>query len=248
MKQSASAGRWRSAGLGHLLGRLGLRDRGRGFMENHIVYAMNWIPPGTFVMGSPAKTKSAAMYRDEGPQHEVTLTRGFWMAEWPCTQALWTRRDGQRQQPLALQSRPMRPVENVSWEEAQDFLQRLNERHPGLRSAPSNRSGVGVRLPRGHDNSNLRQDRCRATTLPKSSIRSPGMAATATWTSSSATASRRISRERTPAPMSWRTKPRTPGGSSICSAIPMNGAATGSASTSAKRSRTRPAHTRATTG
>ena len=28
-------------------------------------------------------------YEDEGPQHEVTIERGFWMFDTPCTQALW---------------------------------------------------------------------------------------------------------------------------------------------------------------
>ena len=26
---------------------------------------------------------------DEGPRHEVTIARGFWLFDTPCTQALW---------------------------------------------------------------------------------------------------------------------------------------------------------------
>ena len=42
-----------------------------------------WIPPGTFMMGSPRRKKSGA--RDE-TQHKVTLTRGFYMGVHPVTQ------------------------------------------------------------------------------------------------------------------------------------------------------------------
>jgi len=42
-----------------------------------------WIPPGSFRMGSRG-------YRfDEEPVHDVKITRGFWMAETPVTQAQW---------------------------------------------------------------------------------------------------------------------------------------------------------------
>ena len=47
---------------------------------------MLWMPPGRFLMGSPADEPER---RDgEGPQHEVRL-QGFFMAQTPVTQAQW---------------------------------------------------------------------------------------------------------------------------------------------------------------
>ena len=106
-----------------------------GFMENNIVYAMYWIPPGRFIMGSPeseAGREDREQYKAyfETP-HEVTLTRGFWMSEWPCTQDLWMAVMGKN--PSHFKD-PWRPVENVSWEDVQEFLQKLNARHTGLQA------------------------------------------------------------------------------------------------------------------
>jgi formylglycine-generating enzyme required for sulfatase activity len=47
----------------------------------------------------------------------------------PCTQALWEAVMGDN--PSRFQS-PERPVEQVSWEEVQEFLRRIEERVPGL--------------------------------------------------------------------------------------------------------------------
>ncbi len=41
------------------------------------------IPPGAFIMGSPASQES--MGRDEGPVHTVELTRPFWMGKYEVT-------------------------------------------------------------------------------------------------------------------------------------------------------------------
>jgi formylglycine-generating enzyme required for sulfatase activity len=78
------------------------------------------------MMGSP--TSEPGRYPDEGPQHEVTLTRGYWLGEAPVAQALWvavmgrnpSRFRGERLDDL------QRPVEHVSWADCQEFLERLN--------------------------------------------------------------------------------------------------------------------------
>lgn len=89
---------------------------------------LRWIPPGSFLMGSPPK--EIGVYRDERPQHEVCLTRGFWLAETPCTQALWQTVTGQQNRSAFQGLR--HPVESVSWEDCQEFLKRLNTRIYGL--------------------------------------------------------------------------------------------------------------------
>ena len=98
-----------------------------GFRLDGVDTRMRWIPPGRFVMGSP-KEEQGRLDR-EGPQHVVTLTRGFWLADTPCTQALWMA--VMDDNPSRFQS-PDRPVEQVSWHDCQSFLKKLGKRVPAL--------------------------------------------------------------------------------------------------------------------
>ncbi len=88
-----------------------------------------WIPPGRFWMGSPSD--EVGRDRDEGPRHLVTLTEGFWLADTPCAQALWQEVMGTN--PSRFRS-TLRPVEQVSWEDCQVFLEKLNQRIEGLQA------------------------------------------------------------------------------------------------------------------
>ena len=100
--------------LGLLL-RLGLGEVTQDF---------RWIAPGSFLMGSPAS--EADRDDDEGPQHAVTISRGFWLANTPCTQALWQFVMGHNPSHFAqAPDAPDRPVESVSWDDVHAFLQRL---------------------------------------------------------------------------------------------------------------------------
>jgi sulfatase modifying factor 1 len=83
--------------------------------------------PGKFVMGSPPGEEGR--WEDEGPAHEVELTQLFWMAETPVTQTLWQATMGSN--PSKFRGAE-RPVEQVSWEDCQQFLLRVNGAHPGL--------------------------------------------------------------------------------------------------------------------
>jgi formylglycine-generating enzyme required for sulfatase activity len=89
---------------------------------------MRFIPPGRFTMGSPPS--EAGRFDAEGPQHEVTLTEGYWLADTPCTQALWQAVMGTN--PSRCRS-PQRPVEQVSWDDVQQLLAKLDAAVPGLR-------------------------------------------------------------------------------------------------------------------
>jgi formylglycine-generating enzyme required for sulfatase activity len=92
-----------------------------------VVQRLRWIPPGRFRMGDDDPESSPVV--NAAPQHEVTITDGFWMFDTPVTQALWsTVRDHNPSQFPGGQ----RPVENVSWQESQEFMQRLSARVPGL--------------------------------------------------------------------------------------------------------------------
>jgi formylglycine-generating enzyme required for sulfatase activity len=94
---------------------------------SRVVQRLRWIAPGTFLMGSPED--EPGRYSDEGPRHQVTIGDGFWLFDTPCTQALWTAVMGAN--PSGFQS-PGRPVEQVSWEDVQGFIARLNGLVPGL--------------------------------------------------------------------------------------------------------------------
>ncbi|WP_211101597.1 formylglycine-generating enzyme family protein [Niveispirillum sp. SYP-B3756] len=98
-----------------------------GFTIAGVTQRMRWMAPGRFRMGSPADEPG----RDdnEGPVHEVTISKGFWLFDTPCTQALWRSVMGNN--PSRFQS-PDRPVEQVSWNEAQGFITRINSMVPGL--------------------------------------------------------------------------------------------------------------------
>jgi formylglycine-generating enzyme required for sulfatase activity len=88
-----------------------------------VVQRMRYIRPGRFIMGSPESEQGR--YDDEGPQHLVTLTEGFWLADTPCTQEFWQTLIPKN--PSRFQS-PRRPVEQVSWEDAHGFLRALESR------------------------------------------------------------------------------------------------------------------------
>jgi formylglycine-generating enzyme required for sulfatase activity len=87
---------------------------------------MRLIPAGEFLMGSPPEEEGR--WDDEGPQHPVRLTESFWLADVPVTQALWQAVMGQN--PSRFQG-PDRPVEQVSWDDAQAFIKKLTSLSPG---------------------------------------------------------------------------------------------------------------------
>jgi len=96
-----------------------------------VMHRMRWIKPGTFMMGSP---ENEARRWDDESLHQVTLTKGFWLAETACTQAAWTAVMGKNPSRFKGDDRP---VERVSWNDCQDFLESANAVLPG----------GGLRLP-----------------------------------------------------------------------------------------------------
>lgn len=85
-----------------------------------ITLNMVWIPAGTFTMGSPHT--EADRYDDER-QHEVTLSRGFWLGQFEVTQELWER---VMRSNISWYKGADRPAENVSWDDSQVFIEKLN--------------------------------------------------------------------------------------------------------------------------
>ncbi|HRD94947.1 MAG TPA: formylglycine-generating enzyme family protein [Rubrivivax sp.] len=98
-----------------------------------------YIEPGTFLMGSTPDERSRledARWRDwaeqtESPHHEVRLTRGYWLADTPCTQWQWEAVTGGRPSQFKdVEDWERRPVESVSWDRVQGFLEVLRRRLP----------------------------------------------------------------------------------------------------------------------
>lgn len=93
---------------------------------------MVWCPPGTFQMGAAAGDADAL--DNEGPAHPVTFAQGFWISRGKVTQDLWLARMGGNPaffaggDCLRFGTDLRRPVDQVSWEDAQEFLGRLNDR------------------------------------------------------------------------------------------------------------------------
>lgn len=92
-----------------------------------VVQRLRYIPPGEFLMGSPAKEYQRA--DDEGPQHQVRISQGFWLADTACTQELWEALMGTNPSHFHAQNKGglQHPVEQVSWHDVQGFLLKLNE-------------------------------------------------------------------------------------------------------------------------
>jgi formylglycine-generating enzyme required for sulfatase activity len=97
--------------------------------EESVKQRFRWIEPGEFLMGSPEEEKGRD--DDEGPQHRVVLTEGLWLADTACTQELWQLVMGQN--PSRFKD-PLRPVEQVSWNDIQGFLKKFMEKVGGVRA------------------------------------------------------------------------------------------------------------------
>lgn len=93
-----------------------------------------WCPPGEFMMG--CRSSEDDNYDGE-ILHKVELTRGFWIAETETTQALWKATMGENSNPSDNQGNEL-PVELVSWEDCQNFIDRIQVHAP---------SGLKFQLP-----------------------------------------------------------------------------------------------------
>ena len=90
------------------------------------------IPGGSFTMGSPAD--ELERQANEGPQHDVTLAP-FFMSAWPITQAQWSAAVLAHPKAIRRNLDPNpsffkgldRPVESVTWNQAEELCLRLAE-------------------------------------------------------------------------------------------------------------------------
>ena len=104
-------------------------DLGKG-----VKLEMVLVPAGKFMMGS-SRSKDYRGWNSYGNkvQHEVTLTKPYYMGRYAVTQEQWEAVMGDN--PSTVKGAAL-PVTNVSWDDCQDFIKKLN----------ANSSG-GYRLP-----------------------------------------------------------------------------------------------------
>lgn len=82
-----------------------------------------WIDPGTFEMGS---LSTETGHNSDETLHTVTLTKGFWMGRFEVTQTQWETVMGTN--PSGFKGADL-PVEQVSWNDVQIFLDKLNAKY-----------------------------------------------------------------------------------------------------------------------
>ena len=79
------------------------------------------VEAGTFMMGATSEMQNS--YDGEKPVHQVTLTNDYYMGKYEVTQALWQAVMGSN--PSNFKGDNL-PVEQVSWNDCQDFIGKLN--------------------------------------------------------------------------------------------------------------------------
>jgi len=119
-------------------------DLGKG-----ITLEMVLIPAGKFKMGSPASEKDRS---DNETQHEVTLTKPYYMGKYEVTQEQWEDVMGENRSQV---KGAKLPVTDVTWENCQEFIRKLNAKTSG-----------GYRLPTEAEWENA----CRAGTTTAYSV------------------------------------------------------------------------------
>jgi formylglycine-generating enzyme required for sulfatase activity/serine/threonine protein kinase len=79
-----------------------------------------YVPGGKFMMGDVFGDSDE--YNNQKPVHQVTLD-GFYMGKYPVTQGQWKK--VMRNNPSNLKITDEHPVENVSWDDTQEFIEKL---------------------------------------------------------------------------------------------------------------------------
>jgi formylglycine-generating enzyme required for sulfatase activity/serine/threonine protein kinase len=114
MKQQSAANDFNTAQIGDTR----MVDLGSG-----VKLTLCYCPAGSFTMGSPA---SEAGRSGDEDQVQVRISRSYWLAKTECTQAQWRAVMGS--EPSSFKGDNL-PAESVSWEEAQEFMAKLNSKN-----------------------------------------------------------------------------------------------------------------------
>ena len=90
---------------------------------NGVKMDMVLIPAGEFLMGSPDSEEGRD--ESESPQHKVTISKPFYMGRYEVTQSQWQAVMGSNPSQFKGDDKP---VENVSWDDCQEFCRKLTSR------------------------------------------------------------------------------------------------------------------------
>lgn len=87
------------------------------------------IPAGSFLMGSPSNQNASSREKlddrnDEKPQHTVKI-KEFSLGKFEVTQAQW---HALMDSNPSHNTGPTLPIENISWDDAQKYIQKLNQK------------------------------------------------------------------------------------------------------------------------
>jgi len=113
-------------------------------ITNDIGMEFSWIPSGNFMMGSTDEQVEEAWrecrrfsyceredFEAQQPQRFVKIARGFWMGKYEVTQGQYEAVMGTNPSNFATCGNDC-PVERVSWNEAKEFISKLNARSDGF--------------------------------------------------------------------------------------------------------------------
>lgn len=110
-------------------------------LSNSLKMEFRLIPKGKFVMGVP-RDEYGRLEEDELPQHEVAITRPFYMGVYEVTQSQYESVTGVNPSHFKnSKNNSQLPVENVTWYQAHEFCVKLSD-HPQEKS-----KGRKYRLP-----------------------------------------------------------------------------------------------------
>ena len=90
-------------------------------VKDGISIEMVKVEAGTFMMGATSEMENPD--DSEKPVHQVTLTNDYYMSKYEVTQALWKAVMGNNPSDFMGDNFP---VENVSWNDCQEFISKLN--------------------------------------------------------------------------------------------------------------------------
>ena len=114
-------------------------------IKNSVGMELVYVPPGEFIMGSSEDEIKKALtevnkyqndaersrFENETPPHKISIKDGFWMGKYEVTQAQWQAIMGDNPSNFK-ECGANCPVEQVSWDNAQVFMEKLNAEDDGL--------------------------------------------------------------------------------------------------------------------
>jgi formylglycine-generating enzyme required for sulfatase activity len=121
-------------------------QRGGTAINNPMGMEFVYVPPGNFMMGSTDAAVQTAYkqpqidvgadhakmewFTREQPRHRVAIRKGFYMGRYEVTQAQWQAVMGNN--PSNFKGCDQCPVEQISWNDAQEFIRKLNAMTDGF--------------------------------------------------------------------------------------------------------------------